>query len=255
MKKFYQFSIEETLADTGSNLEGLTNEEAEKRIVDQGKNILEQKKKKGPLTVFLRQFKNMMIILLILVGIVSTVYAVVNHESLLESIVIFACVLVNAIMGFVQEMKGENAIEALKTLSSSSVKVQRDGEWQVIDAENLVVGDIISLEAGDKVPADCRIISCVGVKADESVLTGESLSVDKDEEVMTEDALLQDRHNLIYSGTNIASGRLEAVVIATGMNTEIGSIAKNLDKKEDPLTPLQVKVNKVSGFITVIACV
>ena len=158
-------------------------------------------------------------------------------------------------MGFVQEIKSENAIDALKTLSASTVKVQRDGEWQVIGTEELVVGDIISLEAGDKVPADCRIISCVSAKIDESVLTGESLAVDKDEGVIEKDVLLQERYNLVYSGTSVTNGRLEAIVIATGMNTEIGSIARNLDKKEAPLTPLQVKVKKVSGFITVVACI
>lgn len=255
MKKFYQSSVEEVLEQTNSSLDGLSSEEAKKRIEDQGKNVLEQKKKKGPVAIFFSQFKNMMILLLILVGIVSLVYSIVNHESFVESLVIFGCVLINAIMGFVQEIKSENAIDALKTLSASTVKVQRDGEWQVIGTEELVVGDIISLEAGDKVPADCRIISCVSAKIDESVLTGESLAVDKDEGVIEKDVLLQERYNLVYSGTSVTNGRLEAIVIATGMNTEIGSIARNLDKKEAPLTPLQVKVKKVSGFITVVACI
>ena len=138
MKKFYQSSVEEVLEQTNSSLDGLSSEEAKKRIEDQGKNVLEQKKKKGPVAIFFSQFKNMMILLLILVGIVSLVYSIVNHESFVESLVIFGCVLINAIMGFVQEIKSENAIDALKTLSASTVKVQRDGEWQVIDTEELV---------------------------------------------------------------------------------------------------------------------
>lgn len=255
MKKFYQSSVEEILKNVNSDMNGLTSVEAQKRLSAQGENVLKQKKKKSPFVLFLSQFKNIMIILLILVGVVSLVYSIVNHESVVEAIVIFGCVLINAIMGFVQELKGENAISALKTLTASSVKVQRDGQWQVIDTSQLVVGDIISLEAGDKVPADCRIVSSVNVKVDESILTGESLSVDKDEEIISKDVLLQERFNMVYSGTSVTNGRLEAIVVATGMNTEIGAIANNLDEKKEALTPLQVKVNKVSGFITVVACV
>lgn len=255
MKKFYQSTIEEIFESTESCADGLSQKEAEKRLEEQGENILKQKKKKSPFLIFLSQFKNIMVILLILVGIVSLVYSIVNHESVMEAIVIFICVIINALMGFFQELKGENALEALKTLTASEVKVQRDNEWQVIDTSKLVVGDVISLEAGDKVPADCRIISCVNLKVDESILTGESLAVDKDEEVITKDVLLQERFNMIFSGTSVTNGRLEAVVVATAMNTEIGSIARNLDKKDDALTPLQVKVNKVSGFITIIASI
>ena len=255
MKKFYQCSISEVLDNLDTCQEGLSSQIAMKRLEEQGENVLKEKKKKSPVAIFFSQFKNMMILMLILVGIVSLVYAIVNGESVVESIVIFSCVLINALMGFFQEMKSENAIDALKNLTSSSIKVKRDNKWCVVDTEKLVVGDIISLEAGDKVPADCRIISCVNAKVDESILTGESLAVDKDEEIINKDVLLQERYNMIYSGTSLTNGRVEAVVIATGMNTEIGSIASNLDRKEDKLTPLQVKVNKVSGFITVIACI
>ncbi len=255
MKKIYQSTIEEVLNYTKSTLDGLSNEEAQDRLKEQGENVLKQKKKRSPFFVFLSQFKNMMIILLILVGIVSLVYSITNNESVLESVVIFACVLINALMGAIQELKSENAIEALKTLTTSNVRVQRSGEWQIIDANKLVVGDIIKLEAGDRVPADCRIIECSNAMVDESILTGESLAVEKDEAVIQKDVFLQDRLNMIYSGTSLTNGRIEAIVVETGMNTEIGLIAKNLDKKEETLTPLQVKVNKVSGFITIIACI
>ena len=255
MKKIYQSSLEEVYNFSNSSLKGLSSVEAEKRQKEYGKNILEEKKKKNPFLIFLRQFNNMMILLLILVGIVSLVYSIVNNESVVEAIVIFSCVIINALMGFFQEMKSENAIDSLKTLTASKVKVKRDGSWIVIDTAQLVIGDIISLEAGDKVPADCRIISCVNAKVDESILTGESIAVEKNNEIISKDALIQDRTNMIFSGTNVANGRIEAIVVATGMNTEIGAIARDLDKKEVALTPLQVKVSKVSKFITAVASI
>jgi len=255
MKKIYQSSLEEVYNFSNSSLKGLSSIEAEKRQKEYGKNILEEKKKKNPFLIFLRQFNNMMILLLILVGIVSLVYSIVNNESVVEAIVIFSCVIINALMGFFQEMKSENAIDSLKTLTASKVKVKRDGSWIVIDTAQLVIGDIISLEAGDKVPADCRIMSCVNAKVDESILTGESIAVEKNNEIISKDALIQDRTNMIFSGTNVANGRIEAIVVATGMNTEIGAIARDLDKKEVALTPLQVKVNKVSKFITAVASI
>jgi len=255
MKKIYQNTLEEVYSSVKSSPSGLTTKEVEKRLADNGENILKEKNKKNPFFIFLRQFNNMMIILLILVGIVSLVYSIVNGESVVESIVIFGCVLINALMGFFQEMKSENAIDSLKTLTASKVKVKRDGVWVVIDTTKLVVGDVISLEAGDKIPADCRIISCINAKVDESILTGESIAVDKNNDIILKDALIQDRTNMIFSGTSLANGRIEAIVVATAMDTEIGSIARDLDKKEATLTPLQVKVSKVSRFITIIAAV
>lgn len=255
MKKYYQQDIETILKETNSSLKGLTTEVANERLSTNGENVLKQKQKKKPITIFFSQFNNMMIILLILVGIVSLVYSIVTNESVIEAIVIFGCVFVNAFMGFFQELKSENAIEALKDLTTSTVQVKRDDAWVEIDATKLVVGDIVMLDAGDKVPADCRIIREVKAKVDESILTGESLAVDKHSQVITKDVLLQDRKNMVFSGTSIVNGKVEAIVVCTGMDTEIGSIAGSLNKKEETLTPLQVKVKKVSSFITVIACV
>lgn len=255
MKKPYQSSVEEVFQNYKTNIKGLSSQEAKTRLEQNGENVLKEKNKKNPFLIFLRQFNNMMILLLILVGIVSLVYSIVNNEPVVEPIVIFGCVLVNAFMGFMQEMKSENAIDALKDLTSSKIKVKRDGSWVIIDTKELVVGDIISLEAGDKIPADCRIISCVNPKVDESILTGESLAVEKNNEIISKDVLIQDRTNMVFSGTSLANGRVEAVVVATGMDTEIGAIARDLDKKEVALTPLQVKVNKVSRFITAIAAI
>jgi len=255
MKFFYEMSKEDVLKKLETTKNGLTSSEAEERLADNGKNILKEKNKKSPLKIFFSQFANMMILLLILVGIVSLVYSIVNNENFIESIVIFGCVLINALMGFFQEMKSENAIESLRTMTSSKVQVKRDGAWKEIDASELVVGDVISLDAGDKIPADARILTSNSLKVDESVLTGESLAVDKEDAILIGNKLLQDQVNILFSGTSVVNGRAEAVVIHTAMETEIGKIAGTIDRAEESLTPLQVKIKKVSGFITVVACI
>ena len=255
MKLFYQMEKQEVFDAVESSADGLTSDEASERLSEDGKNILKEKNKRKPIKIFFSQFANMMILLLILVGGVSLVYSIVNHESVIEAVVIFSCVMVNAIMGFIQEMKSENAIDSLKTMTSSKVQVKRNGVWIEVDASELVVGDVISLDAGDKVPADARILEAVSLKVDESVLTGESLSVEKFDDVLTGNKLIQDQTNILFSGTSIVNGRAEAIVIFTGMDTELGKIAGTLDKAEEALTPLQMKIKKVSGFITVIACI
>ncbi len=256
MKKFYKKDIESIFQDLQTSEFGLSAKESEERLIANGENVLKEKNRKNPIKIFLSQFNNMMILLLILVGFVSLVYSLINNESVIESIVIFGCILVNAFMGFVQELKSENAIESLRDMTESKTKVRRNGAIEEIDSEKLVVGDIILLEAGDKVPADARIIKSTFAKVDESVLTGESVAVEKVDEILTgENLLIQDQLNMVFSGTSVVNGRIEAVVIRTGMDTELGKIAGRLDLKEEELTPLQVKVKKVSGFITVIACV
>ena len=255
MKPFYQMNIDEVVSETETTKNGLTSLVASERLAEDGKNVLKEKNKKSAIKIFFSQFANMMVLLLILVGIVSFVYSLVNHESVLESIVIFACLLINAIMGFIQEMKSENAIESLKNMTSSKVQVKRDGKWIELDASELVVGDLIALDAGDKVPADARIVKAVKLKVDESVLTGESLSVEKFADDISGDKLIQDQSNILFSGTSVVNGRAEAIVVLTGMDTELGKIAGTIDKAEEQLTPLQMKIKKVSGFIMVIACI
>lgn len=255
MKKYYQCSIEESLKNTNSTNNGLSSKEAERRLRDFGENLIKEKNKKSPLKILLNQFSNIMILFLILVGIVSFVYAIVNKESFIESIVIFACIIVNTIMGFIQEMKSENALDILKTMTSSKTQVKRDGTWVEIDSKDIVVGDIILLDAGDKVPADARILKAVNAQVDESILTGESLAVEKDEEIISGDKILQEQKNIIFSGTNLTNGKIEALVFAIGIDTELGKIAGSLDKAEEAPTPLQMKIKKVSGFITVIASI
>lgn len=254
MKNFYQMSLQEVYEETESTEKGLSSKQAQERLELEGENVLKEKNKKSAFKILLNQFSNMMILFLILVGIVSLVYSLVNGESVIEAVVIFSCVIVNTIMGFIQEMKSENAIESLKTMTESKAKVKRDGAWLEIPTKNLVVGDIILLEAGDKIPADARLIKAVNAQVDESILTGESLSVEKQVCDIEEEKILQEQKNLIFSGTNVVNGRIEAIVIATGMDTELGKIAGSLDKNDDAPTPLQVKIKKVSGFITVLAC-
>lgn len=255
MKKFYEMTKEEVFESVRSTSKGLKSAEAEERLHSYGKNVLKEKNKKSPIKIFFSQFSNMMVLLLILVGIVSLVYSIVNGESVIEAIVIFSCLLINVIMGFIQEMKSENAIEALKTMTQSKVQVKRDGVWVEIDTKFLVVGDVIQLDAGDKVPADARILKAVNAKVDESILTGESLQVEKEDVNLSGNKLIQDQINIVFSGTSVVNGKIEAVVVATGMETELGKIAGSLDSAKETLTPLQVKIKKVSGFITVVACI
>ncbi len=255
MKNTYQLAVEDVYKNVNSSENGLSSKEADERLAENGENVLKEKNKKSPVKIFFSQFSNMMVLFLILVGIVSLVYSLVAGESVIEAVVIFLCIIVNTIMGFVQEMKSENAIEALKTMTESKAQVKRDGVWVEIDTKDIVVGDVIMLEAGDKVPADARIIRVVNAQVDESILTGESLAIEKEELVLEGDKLIQEQKNIVFSGTSVVNGKVEAVVFATGMDTELGKIAGSLDKKDDSLTPLQMKIKKVSGFITVVACV
>ena len=255
MKKIYQMKLDEVFKEVDSSQNGLSSKEAKERLSTYGENTLKEKNKKSAFRILLNQFSNMMILFLILVGIVSLVYSIINGESVIESIVIFGCIIGNTIMGFIQEMKSENAIDSLKTMTQSKAKVKRDGVLVEVDTKELVIGDVISLEAGDKVPADARVIKVVSAQVDESILTGESLATEKEDCVLSGEKILQEQKNLIFSGTNVVNGRLEAVVIATGMDTELGKIAGSLDTKEDAQTPLQIKIKKVSGFITILACI
>lgn len=194
-----------------------------------------------------------MIILLLVVGVLSLIYALLTDENFLEPIVILGTTLVNCIMGYLQESKAEDATDKLKKYTANYVTVKRDGKSKEINAKYLVPGDYIILEAGDKVPADARIIKSYFAKTDESILTGESQNVDKIEEPIKKDSLLAETYNMVYSGTVVTAGKIEAIVVDIGMNTELGKIAGILDTKEEPITPLQMKVAKVTRFITGVA--
>ena len=255
MKETYQKTIEEIYSEYQTNKDGLSDKEAERRLGLFGKNVLIQKNKKSRWKIFLSQFKNIMVILLLLVGVMSLVYAIFTSGDFLEPIVILGTSLINCLMGYFQESKAEDALEKLKNYSSAKAKVKRGGDITEIDAKDLVRGDYIILEAGDKIPADARIVESYFAKCDESILTGESMSVDKTEETITKKALIAERTDMVYSGTILVAGKIEAVVTDTGMNTELGKIASTLDSKEEPITPLQVKVNKISTFISCVAAI
>ena len=253
MKESYKKTIKEIYKELDTGKRGLTLKKVKAVRKINGLNELIEKNKKTKLQMFLSQFKNIMIILLLVVGILSLIYSIITKSDFLEPIVILSTTILNCFMGFMQESKAEDSISKLKKYSTNYITVKRNGKYKEIDSKKLVVGDYIVLEAGDKIPADARIIESYFGKVNESVLTGESLSVDKNEDVIEEDVTISERRNMIYSGTVLVSGKIEAIVTATGMNTELGKIASAIDTKEEPITPLQMKVKKISKFITIIA--
>lgn len=255
MKETYQKTIEELYQELDTSKNGLTTKKIKALQRTIGKNELIEKNKKTKVQIFFDQFKNIMIILLLLVGILSLIYSIMSKSDFLEPIVILGTTLINCIMGFLQESKAEDAIGKLKKYSANYITVKRNGKFKEINAKNLVVGDYLILEAGDKIPADARVIESYFAKVDESILTGESLNVEKSEETITEKVPISERKNMIYSGTVLVSGKIEAIVTAIGMDTELGKIAAVMDTKEEPVTPLQKKVQKISKFITIVACI
>ena len=239
---------------------GLNSVEVKNRLDKYGQNKLREKKKKTTFQRFLDQFKDAMILILIAAAIISFVVVCVeqNWGELFEPALIVLIVILNAVMGVYQEGKAEKALDALKNMSAPHARVIRDGEEKVIDAAELVPGDIIKLEAGDFVPADARLLHSAGLKSEESALTGESVPSEKDYLAeVKESAPLGDRHNMVYSGCSITYGTATAVVTATGMDTEMGKIANLLDNEEDGQTPLQQKLaqlGKYLGFVALAAC-
>ena len=243
---------------------GLNTEEVQKRLVEHGENRLKEKKKKSNLVRFLEQFKDAMIIILLVAAAVSFVIAItegIKHGTwgeLFEPILILLIVVLNAVMGVAQESKAEKALDALKNMSAPHARVIRDGVEKIINADGLVPGDIILLEAGDFVPADARLIKSTSLKSEESALTGESVSSEKDALVVVkENAPIGDRTNMVFSGCSITYGTAVAVVTATGMNTEMGKIANLLSGEAETQTPLQKKLAKLGkylGFLALGAC-
>ena len=243
---------------------GLSASEVSARAQKYGPNKLQEKKKKSTLVKFFEQFKDAMIIILLLAAAVSFVIAIsegINHGTwgeLFEPILILFIVVLNAIMGVAQENKAERALDALKNMSAPHARVVRDGVEKIIDASELVPGDIILLEAGDFVPADARLINSVSLKSEESALTGESVPSEKDARAQVkENAPIGDRTNMIFAGCSITYGTATAVVTATGMQTEMGKIANLLANEEETETPLQKKLARLGtylGFLALGAC-
>ena len=258
--KHYLHESQEVLAELKSTGEGLSVAEAEKRLAETGKNKLKDGKKTPLILRFLKQFANPMIIILLAAAAVSLGTAIYAKESFADVIIILAVVILNAVLGVVQESKAEKAIAALQAMSAATSKVLREGRIDVIKSEDLVPGDVILLEAGDAVPADCRILECASLKVEESALTGESVPVNKTAEKLTaeKDVSLGDRKNMLYMGSTAVYGRGRAVVVGTGMNTEMGKIAGALESAKDEATPLQKKLNglsKILSFVVLGICV
>ncbi len=249
---FYNLDTDKVLKELNSSKKGLTEEEVNKRLKRDGQNKLTEAKKRSAFSKFIDQFRDLMIIFLIISAVVSFVISLVKNEPFTDSIIIIAIVILNAILGFIQERKADKAIDALKKMQVKSVRVRRDNLIYLVNSEDLVKGDILVLEAGDTIPADARIIYAASLKVDESSLTGESVPVEKNTNTIKEQVSLASRFNMLYSGTNIVYGKCEAVVCDIGMNTEFGLIASNLKTEEKEITPLQKRIDGISKFLSVI---
>ncbi len=242
-----------------SNTEtGLTSTQVQERQEKFGKNKLKEKKKKSLMRRFFEQFKDVMIVILILASIASFVIACIekNPKEFFEPVLILVIVIINAIMGVVQESKAEKALDALQNMSAPHARVIRNGKESVINADELVPGDIIILEAGDFVPADARLIKSSSLKSEESALTGESVPSEKNAHArVRKDAPIGDRTNMIFSGCSITYGTATAIVTATGMNTQMGKIANLLANEQEEQTPLQRKLAKLGKYLGVVALI
>ncbi|MGN0777565.1 MAG: cation-translocating P-type ATPase [Aristaeellaceae bacterium] len=249
--KPYLRSAAETLTELRSTQQGLSGQEAADRLTQYGPNRLKEGQKVSLLSRFLKQLADPMIIVLLAAAALSGVTAIYAGESLADVFIILFVVLLNAVLGVVQESKAEDAIAALKTMTAATSRVMRDGRLTVVHSDELIPGDVIHLEAGDAVPADCRILECASLKVEEAALTGESVPVVKDEAALNgADIPLGDRKNMLYMGSTVVYGRGSAVVCATGMNTEMGKIANALSQAQDEQTPLQRKLASLSRTLT-----
>lgn len=255
MKEYYKQEYEETLDELKTSKSGLSNEEAKVRLQKYGHNKLKETKKKSIFIMFLSQFKDAMLIILIISAIISGFVSIRTGETITDSIIILFVVLLNAILGVMQESKAEKAIEALKEMSLPYIKVRRNGKIESIKTEELVKGDICLVEAGDTIPADMQIIESHSLRVEESALTGESVAVDKKDKFSVKNdtkVALADRINMLYSGSSVVYGRGEAVVVATAMETELGKIAEAISTQKTEITPLQKKINELSRVLSVI---
>ena len=260
MKPDYLQTTEEVLSSQGSSSRGLTGGEAAARLSKHGPNRLQEAKKITNFQRFVQQLKDPMLLILLAAAAVSAVTSILSHESLTEVFIILVVVLLNAVLGVVQESKAEAAIEALQTMTAATSKVLRDGKITVLHSADLVPGDVVILEAGDAVPADGRLLESASLKIEEAALTGESVPVNKTAEPIAAegDVPLGDRKNMCYMGSTVVYGRGSAVITATGMDTEMGKIAGVLARTEQEETPLQRKLTqlgKTLSYLVLAICV
>lgn len=246
MKEIYQLTKDEVFQKFGTE-EGLTDEQAGKRLQEYGENVLKEEGKKSIFSVFLGQFADLLVIILMIAAVISMLSQ--NVES---TIVIFVVIILNAILGTVQYVKAEKSLDSLKELSAPKAKVLRNGVKREIASKEIVPGDVILLEAGDMIVADGRIIANYSLQVNESSLTGESTNVDKKEEEITKEAALADRYNMVFSGSLVTYGRANVLVTSTGMNTEMGKIASLMNHTKNKKTPLQVSLDDFSKKLAIV---
>ena len=258
-EQWFNKSIEEVKEELKVGTQGLSDEQVKEKREFYGLNEIQAKKKKSLIVKFLEQFKDFMIIILIIAAVISGAVGYYQGEGITDSIIILIVVIVNAIIGVAQESKAEKSLEALQKLSSHVTKVIRNGKVAVIPSKELVPGDTVILDTGDYVPADLRIIESANLKAQEASLTGESVPVDKNTNVINDEKIgLGDRTNMLFSSSLITYGRGRGIVVATGMNTEVGKIAGMINEVEETETPLQQKLNKLGktlGIVAIVICI
>ncbi len=250
--EYYQQSINQVLESLQTEPAGLSPEEAAKRLERYGENALDTATRINPLAIFIDQFKSFIVYILLF----AVVFSLLIGEYVDTSIILII-LLVNALIGFFQELSAHRSLEALKKMSTLRATVLRAGVRKILDARYLVPGDVIELEAGDKAPADCRIIDAVRLKVEESALTGESLPVEKKAEVIKGDVPLGDRHNMLFSATSVSTGNTRAIVVATGMETELGKITALIQDTGEEMTPLQRRLDlfgKKLGYAIIAIC-
>ena len=257
--KYYLEEYDAVLQELKSGAEGLTEDEAAKRMQQYGPNKLMEKEKESLIHKFLKEICEPMTIVLIIAAVISAITAIFSHEGFADVFIILTVVIVNAILGVYQESKAESAIAALQEIAAATSKVIRNGEVKVIPSADLVPGDIITLEAGDAVPADARIIEAASLKVEEAALTGESVPSEKTSDKLSTggatDVPLGDRANCLYMGSSVQYGRAKAVVTDTGMTTEMGKIADQLSQASDDETPLQIKLTELSKILSIMVLV
>jgi len=250
MGNWYTKEIDEIIKELSSTLNGLSKVEYEKRLLKYGKNELPKQKKDNVFQILFRELKNPIVLILII-----TIFFCLIINEYVDAIAVAFIVIVDLIMGTCQEWKALKNADALSNMIKVNAKVIRDNQEKVIPSEELVPGDVVLLESGDKISADMRIIKCYNFQVDESVLTGESITVVKNNEIITQDVILADRKNMIYAGTSVVTGRAQAVVVETGITTEIGKIADKVTETKEEKSPLTIRIEKFSKQISVLVLI
>lgn len=256
MKEMYKLSVEESAKALNTDVErGLCSEEAKRRLATEGYNEFSKRKHKSLVVKFLEQFKSFMIIVLVAAALISGAVGIHNGEGFTDAIIILAIVVINAIIGVAQEAKAEKSLEALEKMSAPHAKVVRDGSVELIEARELVVGDIVEIETGDSVPADLRLVEAVNLKIGEAALTGESVPVEKSTESIDTTVEIGDRENMAFSSCSVTYGRGRGIVVATGERSEVGKIATMIESVGSRKTPMQERLDKLGKFLAIAALV